>query len=149
MNQARQVFNQIKNANGPAQHVTFAIWGMIMAGMYAGLGPSLWLVTAWFLTSMAMIPTLLFMPRIWLERVILIDVMQTTAVLTLYLTHEAVHHPMYSSAHNVWDSFAHIAGPIFMILHGVYLANLVQRQRLEKLRFVGTVEVFEDRQNAD
>ena len=138
MSQARQVIKQIKNANGPAQHVTFAIWGMIMAGMYAGMGPSLWLISAWFLTSLALIPILFFCSKVWLERAILLDVFQTAVVFTLYLTHEPVHHPMYSQAHNLWDNFAHISGPLFMVIHGLYLANLIQRQRMERQLIIGT-----------
>lgn len=149
MNQARKVIDQIKNANGPAQHVTFAIWGMIMAGMYAGMGPPNWMVSAWFIASLAMIPALLFLPKRLLQFIILADVFLTAIVLTLYMTHEPVHHPMYTAVHSLWDNFSHIIGPIFMIFHGMYLADLIQRQQLERQRLIGTLEIYEDTDNAD
>jgi hypothetical protein len=136
MKQARQVIQQIKNANGPAQHVTFAIWGMIMAGMYAGMGVPDWLVVTWFMTSLAMLPAVLFLSKRVLEYVILLDVFLTAVVLTLYVTYTPVVHPMYHSPHE-WDVSSHIFGPIFMVIHGLYLANLVQRQRLERKRLSG------------
>lgn len=149
LNQARQVLEQIKNANGPAQHLTFAIWGMIMAGMYAGMGPPLALVSVWFLASLAMVPVLLFCGKRPLEYLILADVALTAAVLTIYATHNPIHHPMYTQAHDIWDNSSHILGPVFMIIHGLYLANLVQRQRLERERLIGTLEIYEADDNAD
>lgn len=151
-------WNAIKTSNGTAQHILYGIWGFIIAGMYIDMGVPNSLVTFWALASLVTIFVVIWMSKKLLKLLLLLDVSLTALVLGLYVSHAYVVEPMFmepiyhvSTAEGMvvaqralvvlhdfssWSMFiSHILPCLVLILHGIYLANLVERQELEKKRF--------------
>lgn len=148
----------IKSANGPAQHILYGIWGFIIAGMYLDMGVPNSLVISWALASFITILVVIWSSKKALKRVLLLDVSLTALVLGLYVSTAYIYKPMSMEPvyyintaegmeamqrmgiglHDLssWSMFiSYILPCLVLILHGIYLANLVERQELEKKRF--------------
>ena len=154
----RGTWEAIKTANGPAQHILYGLWGFIIAGMYLDMGVPNSLVGAWAVSSLITIIVVIWMSKEVLKRILLLDVGLTALVLGLYVSEAYLIKPMVMEPiyhvntaqgmelvqragvglHDLasWSMFiSHIVPCLVLILHGIYLANLVERQELEKKRF--------------
>jgi len=144
----------IKGANGPAQMVSYSFWGALIAGMFYGIDPSCfpnWLIASWGAVSLAILPIMVWCSRSTLLVALLVDMVLSTYILALFFMHQPhlaeptymIHGANgYTSAmrssmqmgHSVSEWF-HGYALICMSLHSLYLANLTQRQLLERKRF--------------
>lgn len=145
----RETYRKVVSANGPAQFLTYSFWGVLMAGMFQGvccLSPTL-LITWGGVSALLLPATIWFSPAI-IRNIILLDVVISAYIMVLFLTHEPhVFSPVYHSfgvdgmktrtmdtGHSVSDWF-HASALIWMTFHALYLADLLNRQILEKKRF--------------
>lgn len=146
--------DKIKTANGPAQMVGYSFWGILVAGMFYGVDPSCfpdWLILLWGGASLAILPTTVWGSSRLLVNVLLLDMILSTYVFGLFLTHQPHTQEFlymvngingYQSAmrnsmqmgHTLSEWF-HAYALIWMSMHSLYLANLTQRQILERKRF--------------
>lgn len=149
----RKTYHQVLNANGPAQMLTYGFWGAIVAGMFFGVDPSYfpdWLIISWGAASAAIIPITIWGSKYLLKYTLLLDTVFSAYILTLLLMYTPPHTQefVYSIAtvdgrttasrgmgdHTVSEWF-HALAVVWMSFHSIYLANLTQRQILEKKRF--------------
>lgn len=146
----RGAYDAIKTANGPAQHFLLAGWGFVVAFMFWDMGVPNALLTAWAFTSIFIFVATVWLPKIFLQYILLIDCFLSVAVLTFYLTYDPtptspvyytmtatgmdMAHRSVNQAHG-FDFLAHVLSGVFMATHALYLSNLVHRQRLEAKRF--------------
>ena len=148
----RKTYKQVSNANGPAQMLTYSFWGVIVAGMFFRVDPSCfpdWLIISWGVASAAVIPITVWGSKSLLKFILLIDTVLSAYVLTLLLMHTPhTTEFVYSIAtaegrtsvtrgmvhHSISEWFPTLA-LVWMSFHSLYLANLTQRQILEKKRF--------------
>lgn len=145
MEKLKQFFKSIANANGPAQVVGYSFWGVLMAGMLWDFDPKQLyheLLCAW-----AVISVLVLFSYIWLSKKITQEFMLLDMVVSaIILSIVAMHDPEVERALYTYGSDGHfvktmvsdwftIAGLGWMVIHGAYLANLLQRQRMECQRF--------------
>lgn len=151
MNGLRGTYQKVVSANGPAQMLTYAFWGVLMAGMFQGVCDkcfSLELLVFWGAISASVAVATVWFPLSWLRNLLLLDVVVSAYILTVFLLHEPhvtefVYMAMTnegmktrpsSTGHSMSDWF-HASALIWMTLHAVYLADLTNRQLLEKKRF--------------
>jgi hypothetical protein len=144
-------YQKVMSANGPAQMLTYAFWGILMAGMFRGVCTSCFpdqLLLAWGAVSAAVVPITIWCSRSWLRNILLLDVVVSAYILVVFLTHEPhtvefVYYTMSvngmtpaesNEPHSISDWF-HASALIWMTLHAIYLADLTNRQILEKRRF--------------
>lgn len=146
----RKTYHKVMRANGPAQMLTYAFWGVLMAGMFQGVCNdciSANLLLAWGLISASVVPITVWCNPVWLRNVLLLDVVVSAYIMVVFLTHEPhVAEPVYHimtvdgmrtrdvAVHTLSDWF-HASALIWMTLHAIYLADLTNRQILEKRRF--------------
>jgi len=148
----RKTYKQVSNANGPAQMLTYSFWGVIVAGMFFRVDPSCfpdWLIISWGVASAAVIPITVWGSKSLLKFILLIDTVLSAYVLTLLLMHTPhTTEFVYSIAtaegrtsvtrgmvHHSISEWFHTLALVWMSFHSLYLANLTQRQILEKKRF--------------
>ena len=81
-----KTWDAIKNANGPAQHIMYGIWGFIIAGMYVDMGVPNLLVFTWAAFSMITILAVVWCSKNILKNILLVDVLLTAIVLGLYVS---------------------------------------------------------------
>lgn len=148
----KNTYKSVRSANGPAQMLTYSFWGILMAGM-------LWnvcqmcitpiMLTTWGAVSVLVAYATVWMDKKWLRNILLVDTALSTWILAILVFHEphAVN-PVYysfsvdgmasrsvaSGGHSVSEWF-HILSLLWMSFHGIYLADLTNRQILEKQRF--------------
>ena len=151
----KKTYQKVMTANGPAQMLTYAFWGVLMAGMFRGVCDMCFpdsLLIFWGCVSAAVVPITVWGTRTWLRNVLLLDVVISAYIMVVFLTHEPhtaemVYYTMsvdgMSAAdrghgHSLSDWF-HAAALIWMTFHAVYLAGLTNRQILEKKRFSNDV----------
>ena len=146
-------YEKVASANGPAQMLTYGFWGAIVAGMFYGVDPSCfpnWMIIAWGATSAAVIPATIWCSQTHLKFLLLFDTVFSAYILALLAMHvphppDAVYHVNTLQGyevvkrgmmmkHDVSEWFHGIA-LLWMSFHSLYLANLTQRQILEKKRF--------------
>ena len=145
-------WQKVKSANGPAQHLSCAVTGLIMAGMfYTMVHPVI--VGMWAAMSVVVVAATIWMPRPVLMYTVLADFVLSLVVCFQYLMyepekpvvpiyhvstaqgmHQAVRPSMEMSMGTV-DTAAHVAAVIWLSIWSLYLANLVNRQILENKRF--------------
>lgn len=151
----------IKNASGVAQHILYGIWGFIIAGMYIDIGSPILIVGTWAVFSILTILAVFVLSKNLLKKILLIDVLLTAIVLGLYVSNtefmihsEAIANIYYTTSIdgkmiianrstpmlvNSWQTtlnfISHVLPCLVLILHGIYLANLIQRQELQRKRF--------------
>ncbi len=148
----RGTIEKVRNANGPAQHLACAMSGLIMAGMFVGHVNS-HLICIWGTMSILVAVATVWFSRVLLKYTLLADFFLSMVVLFQYMMYEAPKaiHPVYhvmtadgmSTATRpndpihmtMVDEVAHAAALIWLALWSLYLANLVQRQILERKRF--------------
>jgi hypothetical protein len=149
----KATYKAVRSANGPAQMLTYSFWGILMAGMFSGvcdmcITPNMLFV--WGTLSFLVAPTTIWFNKTWLKNLLLADVVMSAWILVIFLMHEPhTVTPVYYSygvngltqaarpsnmVHNVSEWF-HLASLIFLTLHAVYLADLTNRQILERKRF--------------
>ena len=148
----RGTIEKVRNANGPAQHLACAMSGLIMAGMFVGHVDSL-LICIWGTMSILVAVATVWFSRLFLKYTLLADFFLSMVVLFQYMMYEAPSpmHPVYhvmtvdgmptaqrpnDPMHmTMVDEVAHAAALVWLALWSLYLANLVQRQILERKRF--------------
>ena len=142
-------YRSIRTENGTAQHIAISLVGFTYAGMFSGMVPDevLW---AWVGTSVAVLIATVWLTRWWLKRALIADFFLSCCVLSFYMMHEPapkgfvyysrtaeqmkVHMPSHTPM-TMWDEVSHISACVMMALWSLYLANLVHRQMLERMRF--------------
>lgn len=145
-------WEKVRTANGPAQHLSCAVSGFIMAGMFIGMIDQ-WLICTWATMSLLVMIATVWLPRKLLEATLVADFVLTMVVLFQYLMYEPpkpMHPVYYSTGANgmtaavrpsmdmpmtYLDEIFHSAALIWLALWSLYLANLVHRQILEHKRF--------------
>lgn len=145
--------NSVISANGPAQMITYAFWGILIAGMmydYCDMCIPNELIIFWGMLSGLVVPAVIWFDRNILKIILVIDFLTSGIILSLFLVHEPhsitpVYYSMSANGmsaatrpsmegHSVSDWF-HASSLVWMCLHALYLANLTQRQILERKRF--------------
>lgn len=144
-------YKKVMSANGPAQMLTYAFWGVLMAGMFRGVCETCFpdeLLLIWGSISAAVVPITIWCSRTWLRNTLLLDVLVSAYILVVFVLHEphATEFVYYSmgvngmieadnnTPHTLSDWF-HASALVWMTLHAIYLADLTNRQILEKKRF--------------
>ena len=148
----RGTIEKVRNANGPAQHLACAMSGLIMAGMFVGHVDSM-LICIWGTMSVLVAVATVWFSRLFPKYTLKADFLLSMVVLFQYMMYEAPApmHPVYhvmtvdgmSTAQRpndpmhmtMVDEVAHDAALVWLALWSLYLANLVQRQILERKRF--------------
>ncbi len=143
---------KVRNANGPAQHLSCAMSGLIMAGMFVGHVDSM-LICIWGTMSILVAVATIWFSRLFLKYTLLADFFLSMIVLFQYMMYEAPKpmHPVYhvmtfdgmtkvtrpndAMQMTTVDEVAHSAALIWLAVWSLYLANLVHRQILERKRF--------------
>ena len=123
-------YEALRSASGTAQHIMLSVWGVIAAGGYFALGISNFHLLAWISTSVFVLFCTIWASKHWLLWALRLDVMISFIVLAEYLYIE-------------WDTgintivffLGRLAAGSILLVHGMYLANLVRRQMLEHKRF--------------
>lgn len=148
----KNTYHQVLNANGPAQMLTYAFWGVIVAGMFFRVDPSCfpdWLIISWGAASAAVIPVTVWGSKNLLKYTLLLDTVFSAYILALLMLHSPHNQEfIYSIAtvegittasrgmvHHSISEWFHTLALVWMSFHSLYLANLTQRQILEKKRF--------------
>jgi len=145
-------YRAVKSANGPAQHFLLAGWGVVVAGMFDGMGVPSPIIIMWAATSLLIFISVVWAPKIVLELALIADAALSVAVLSLYLTYDPtpVGNVYYTMGVNGMTSYApdakkegvamwaHVLAGFYMASHAFYLSNLVHRQRLEEKRFAAS-----------
>lgn len=148
----RGTYGKVMSANGPAQMLTYSFWGILMAGMFHGVCEMC--IPNWLLIMWAVSSALVALATIWGERkdlkyALLLDVVISAYIMVVFVTHEPhatefVYYSMdingASSARNMGGhgdlaEWFHFAALVWMTFHGIYLADLTNRQMLESKRF--------------
>lgn len=142
--------NKVMNANGPAQIVGYAIWGVVLAGMLWDFDPEQLyqeLLFVWGFTSFLVLPVAIWCSRRILQYVLVLDMVLSMCVLLMY----SMYDPTFATqmvyrvdaSGNFWKVeqdisciFTQVA-LVWSVVHSAYLANLIQRQLLEQERFRG------------
>lgn len=151
----RGTYDKILTANGPAQMLSYGFWSILVAGMFYQVDPMCFpdtLIIAWGLVGAMIIPATVWSNPTIQKYLLLVDMFLTAIVMTKFFMHEphAAQHVVYHvntatgwessvrqahmSGHSISQWF-HGAALVWMSVHSVYLANLIQRQQLEKKRF--------------
>ena len=149
-------YRKVMSANGPAQMLSYSFWGVLMAGMWSGLCGKCYpfeLLLLWGCLSGSVAFITVWGKLSWLRNVLLLDVVVSAYIMVLFFLPDP-HMPMQnvyyintingmqaadrSMGHSVSDWF-HAASVIWMTLHAIYLADLTNRQILEKKRFTNDV----------
>lgn len=151
MSGLKVTYKKVMSANGPAQMLTYSFWGVLMAGMFQGVCDMCFppeLLLFWGTVSAAVVPITIWGSKGWLRNILLVDVVVSAYIMVVFLTHEPhtqgyVYYTLGSQgmemanrgqSHSLSDWF-HASALIWMTLHALYLADLTNRQILEKKRF--------------
>ena len=151
MSGLKVTYKKVMSANGPAQMLTYSFWGILMAGMFQGVCDICFppeLLLFWGTVSAAVVPITIWGSKGWLRNILLVDVVVSAYIMVVFLTHEPhtqeyVYYTLGSQgmemanrgqSHSLSDWF-HASALIWMTLHALYLADLTNRQILEKKRF--------------
>lgn len=122
-----------------------------MAGMFQGVCDKCFtheLLIFWGAISASVAVATVWFPLAWLRNLLLLDVVVSAYIMMAFLLHEphVVEHTYHvmaidgmrtratDSGHTLSDWF-HASALIWMTLHAIYLADLTNRQLLEKKRF--------------
>lgn len=150
----RGTWEKIRSANGPAQHISCSITGLIIAGMfYEMIEPAI--IILWALMSVAVLVSTVWLPRLYLKLALLADFVLSMVVCFQYIMyeeHSAVMEPIYYSMTvdgmrpasspsmampmTSVEEVSHVVAVVWLSLWSLYLANLVHRQILEHKRFL-------------
>ena len=123
-------YRSIRSASGTAQHLLLSIWGIIAAGGFYAVGISNLHLIAWVFASFLVAYCTVWRGKRCLLWALRLDVMLTAIVLAEYLYIE-----WSTGVNTLVFFFGRLAAGVIMLIHGLYLANLVRRQMLEHKRF--------------
>ena len=126
----RGTYESLRSANGTAQHLLLSVWGIIAAGGFYAVGISNLHLTAWVVTSILVAYCTIWRGKWCLLWALRVDVMLTAIILAEYLYIE-----WDTGINTVVFFLGRLAAGVIMLIHGLYLANLVRRQMLEHKRF--------------
>ena len=124
------LWQALRSANGPAQHLLMGVWGLITTAGFYQVGVPVPLLLAWAFASLVVVYCTVWSTKPTLLKALKTDTMLTVMVLSLYL----------------WEEFTTgITTPVFfagrvlaasiLSLHGFYLIDLVHRQMLDAQAF--------------
>ena len=130
------VYESLRSANGTAQHLLLSIWGIIAAGGFYAVGISDVHLVGWVLASVLVTYCTVWRSKWCLLWALRLDVMITAIVLAEYLYIE-----WDTGINTVVFFLGRLAAGIILLVHGLYLSNLVRRQMLEHKKFEGILEV--------
>ena len=149
----RGTIEKVRNANGPAQHISCSVTGLIIAGMFSSvIHPAI--IGTWAAMSVLVVIATIWMKRIVLMYVLLIDFVLSMVVCFQYLMYDppkpfspvyysitatgmsAASRPTAEVTMNMIETVSHVAAVIWLSIWSLYLANLVHRQILERKRFL-------------
>jgi len=123
-------YEAIRSANGPAQHLLLSVWGIVAAGGFYAVGISNLHLIAWIIASVLVCYCTVWRGKWCLLWALRLDVMISFIVLAEYLYIE------WDTGINTMVFFlGRLAAGSILLVHGMYLANLVIRQMLEHKRF--------------
>ena len=149
----RGTIEKVRNANGPAQHISCSITGLIIAGMFSSMIHPV-IISMWAVMSILVIIATVWLKRIVLMYILLIDFVLSMVVCFQYLMYEppkpmspvyysltatgmsAASRPTTEVTMNMIETVSHVAAVIWLSMWSLYLANLVHRQILERKRFL-------------
>ena len=141
----KEFYKSVANANGSAQVLGYSFWGVLMAGMLWDfdqdeLYPAL--LAGWASLSVLVLVSAIWCSKKITQELLLLDMVVSAIVLAIVAMHdEEVMRIMYtvqSDGHFIKSYVSQwftVAGLAWMSVHGAYLANLLQRQRMEMERF--------------
>ena len=144
----KKTYRAVLSANGPAQHIACAVWGVVAAGLFADTVHSA-VLTAWATVSVLVFISVVWLTPIFLKYLLLADFFTSMVVLSEYVMYQPAILPIYhvstatgmqvaSRSSNPLDEIAawsHSLAIITLCVWSLYLANLVHRQILERKRF--------------
>lgn len=144
---------KVRNANGPAQHISCSVTGLIIAGMFTQM-VNPYIIGAWALMSVLVVVATIWLRRIHLMYILLADFVLSMVVMFQYLMYEdpkpmepvyytmtakgmsSATRPMMDMSMTSIETVSHVAAVIWLSAWSLYLANLVHRQILERKRFL-------------
>ena len=130
------VYESLRSASGTAQHLLLSVWGIIAAGGFYAVGISDVHLVGWVLASVLVTYCTVWRSKWCLLWALRLDVMITAIVLAEYLYIE-----WDTGINTVVFFLGRLAAGIILLVHGLYLSNLVRRQMLEHKKFEGILEV--------
>lgn len=130
------VYESLRSANGTAQHLLLSVWGIIAAGGFYAVGISNLHLGAWVFASLLVLYCTVWRGRWCLLWALRLDVMLTAIILAEYLYIE-----WDTGINTVVFFLGRLAAGVILLVHGLYLSNLVRRQILEHKKFEGILEV--------
>jgi hypothetical protein len=126
----RGTYESLRTANGTAQHILLSVWGIIAAGGFYAVGISNLHLGAWVFASLLVLYCTVWRGKWCLLWALRLDVMISAVVLAEYLYIE------WDTGINTLVFFlGRLAAGVLLLIHGLYLANLVRRQMLEHKKF--------------
>ena len=124
------VYESLRSANGTAQHLLLSAWGIVAAGGFYAVGISDVHLVGWVLASVLVTYCTVWRGKWCLLWALRLDVMLTAIVLAEYLWIE------WDTGINTLVFFmGRLAAASLLLVHGLYLSNLVRRQMLEQRLF--------------
>ena len=124
------VYESLRSANGTAQHLLLSAWGIVAAGGFYAVGISNLHLLVWVLASVLVTYCTIWRGKWCLLWALRLDVMLTAIVLAEYLWIE------WDTGINTLVFFmGRLAAAGLLLVHGLYLSNLVRRQMLEQRLF--------------
>lgn len=123
-------YESLRSANGTAQHLLLSIWGIIAAGGFYAVGISNLHLIAWIIASVLVCYCTIWRGKWCLLWALRLDVMISFIVLAEYLYIE-----LDTGINTIVFFLGRLAAGSILLVHGMYLANLVRRQMLEHKRF--------------
>ena len=148
MDKLKSFWGKVLNANGHAQVVSYSFWGVLIAGMLwdfcEGCIPHE-LLFVWGAISFIVLPVSIWGSRQAIKVTLLADMFLSAIVMMMYFMHQPhfVDQLIYNvkasgefvkMEHSITEWFTSFA-LAWMTLHSAYLANLIHRQQLERVRF--------------
>ena len=130
MSKLRQTLESVWYAAGPAQYLMYAVWTVVVSGMFA-------LEDGWQLvaTIWKFLGVLLFVFTIWgtmRQKLLLIltSTITTVAVGAIYTSKAVMFADMHMDVHRAATQ-SHYMVIAVLVAWGFYLANLISRQMME------------------
>jgi preprotein translocase subunit SecG len=142
--------SKVINANGPAQIVSYSFWGVLVAGMYWDFCDDCVpneLLLAWGALSAAVLVASIWGTREHQKYLLISDMVLSAVIMCMILLHEphtaTITYTVDASgtilnkvvADSLVSEWFHVLALMWMTFHSLYLANLTQRQILERARF--------------
>jgi hypothetical protein len=126
----------IKSANGTAQYLLFAWWGMVFSGMLVGMHTHTLAIIALALCSAFVYYSAIFLCRQWIKRAILTTTFVSVAIAADFMYGTCKDHGQF--LYDIRHTTYYLAF-ITMFNHGFYLSHLLTRQILEAKRILGDI----------